>query len=112
MSVRREELLGVVEGIYRRGSVWGEPSRAEDGTVRVSDGGGVTWIAMAVLPEDVADDGFRNRLVELSQEHMPPPDGRRCVLELLPSAECSNDVQVLLRELRLDERVSVYSLAA
>jgi hypothetical protein len=112
MSVQREELLDVVEGIYRRGSVWGEPSRAEDGTVRVHDGGGVTWIAMAVLPEDVADDGFRERLAELSREHMPPPDGRRCVLELVPAEECADDVERILRELRLDEIVGVYSRAA
>lgn len=43
---------------------------------------------------------------------MPAPDGRRCVLELLPARECEDEVQTLLRELRLDERVSVYSLAA
>lgn len=112
MSARREELLDVLEGIYRGGDVWGEPSRADDGTLRVPDSGGVTWIAMAVVPEDLDDDGLRDRLVALSGEHMPSPDGRRCVLELLPAKECESDVQALLRELRLDERVSVYSLAA
>lgn len=112
MSARREELLRVLEGLYRRGLVWGEPLRADDGTVRVSDSGGVTWIAMAVVPEDLADEGFRGRLVELSRQRMPPPDGRRCVLELLPAEECADHVKAILRELRLDEIVGVYSRAA
>lgn len=111
MSARREELLGIVEEIYRGGSVWGEPSRADDGTVRVSDGGGVTWIAMAIVPEDIAS-GLTDRILQLSSERMPEPDGRPCVLELVPAQECALDVAEMLRELRLDQRVGVYSLAA
>ena len=112
MSDRREELLTILESVYRRGGVWGEPQRTDDRTVRVPDSGGVTWIAMAVVPEDLTGDGFRERLVELSGQHMPEPDGRRCVLELLPAEECADEVRAMLRELRLDEIVGVYSLAA
>jgi hypothetical protein len=110
----REELLSLLEDFYRRGIVWGEPWRADDGTVRVSDGGGVTLIGAAVVPEDLADGGeaFRKRLLGLCAEHMPTPDGRRCVVELLPAEECAGEVDTILRELRLDERVGTYSRAA
>jgi hypothetical protein len=114
MSTRREELLSLLEDFYRRGVVWGEPWRADDGTVRVSDGGGVTWIAAAVVPEDLADGGeaFRARVLALTDEQMPQPDGRPCVVELFPADECAGDVHAILRELRLEERVGVYSRAA
>jgi hypothetical protein len=114
VSAQREELLSLLEDFYRRGIVWDEPWRPGDGTVRVSDGGGVTWIATAVVPEDLGAGGeaFRERLLDLCAEHMPPPDGRRCVVELLPAQECAGDVAAILRELRLEERVGVYSLAA
>ena len=111
MSARREELLAVLEGLYRRGSVWGEPSRSDDGTVRVPDCGGVTWIALAVVPEDLADPAFPERLRDLSSRRMPD-DGRLSPLELLPAEECRAGVEELLRELHLDERVGVYALAA
>lgn len=111
MSAKREELLTILEDIYRRGSVWGEPKRAEDGTVRVGDCGGVTWIAMAVVPQDLDDPAFPARLRELSSRRMPE-DGRLCPLELLPAKECRAELGALLRELRLVERVGVYSLAA
>ena len=111
MSVKREELLATLEGIYRRGSVWGEPRRSEDGTVTVADCGGVTWIALAVLPDDLDDAGFPARLRDLANRRMPG-DGRRCPLELLPAEECRAELDALLRELRLDERIGVYSLAA
>ena len=111
MSAKREELVATLEEIYRRGSVWGEPRRAEDGTVTVADCGGVTWIALAVLPDDLANASFPARLRELASRRMPG-DGRRCPLELLPAEECRAELDALLRELRLDERVGVYSLAA
>lgn len=111
MSGRREELLATLEKIYRRGVVWGEPKRAEDGTIRVPDCGGVTWIALAVLPEDLADPAFPARLRELSSRRMAET-GRLCPLELLPAEECRAQLDALLRTLRLDERVGVYSLAA
>ena len=103
--------MATLEEIYRRGSVWGEPKRAGDGTVTVADCGGVTWIAMAVLPDDLQDAGFAARLRDLADRRMPG-DGRRCPLELLPAEECRAELDALLRELRLDERIGVYSLAA
>jgi len=111
MSANRDELLATLEEIYRRGSVWGEPRRAADGTVRVPDCGGVTWIALAVLPDDLDDAGFPARIRDLADTRMPG-DGRRCPLELLPAEECRAELGALLHELRLDERVGVYSLAA
>ena len=65
---------------------------------------------MAVLPADLADDSFGERLRELSdvREH----DGARCPFELLPEAECAGEVRSLLDRLKLSERVAVYSLAA
>ena len=111
MSASREQLLLTLETIYRRGGVWGEPRRADDGTVRVPYCGGVTWIALAVLPDDLDDAGFPARLHDLANTRMPG-DGRRCPLELLPAEECRAELDALLRELRLDERVGVYSLAA
>ena len=53
MSDRCEELLTILERVYRRGVVWGEPQRTDDRTVRVPDSGGVTWIAMAIVPGDL-----------------------------------------------------------
>lgn len=111
MSARREELLATLEAVYRRGSVWGNPFRADDGTVRVADSGGVTWIGLAVVPEDLDDPGFADRLRDFASRRMPS-DGRLCPLEVLPAEECRAKVEALLRDLRLDERVSVYALAA
>lgn len=107
----RDELTAVLEDLYRAGTVWGEPERASDGTVRVLDCLGVEWAALAVLPEDLDDPAFSGRLVELANRRMPD-SGRRCVLELLPAEECREAVEALLRELRLDERVSVYASAS
>jgi hypothetical protein len=104
----REELTAVLEDLYRTGSVWGEPARAGDGTVHVIDCLGVEWFALAVVPEDMDDPTFPGRLVELANREMPGT-GRRCVLELLPAEECRAALEGLLRELRLDERVSVYA---
>ncbi len=104
----RDELTAVLEDLYRTGSVWGEPARADDDTVRVLDCLGVEWIALAVVPEDLDDPALPGRLIELANRHMPDT-GRRCVVELLPAEECRPAVEALLRELRLDERVSVYA---
>ncbi len=111
MSVRKQELVAVLERYYREAG-W-RVERAEDGTVRAVGPGGVTWIGMAVVPEDLAIAGFEQRLVELSQQRMP--DGRElCPLELLPDAACAHELRALLARLRLDEQghVEVYSLAA
>ena len=107
----RDELIGVLESHYRAGTVWGMPTRAEDDSVRVIDCLGVEWVALAVVPEDLDDPAFPDRLVELANRTMPGT-GSRCELELLPADECRPAVESLLRKLRLDERVSVYSRAA
>lgn len=107
----RDELIGVLESHYRAGTVWGTPTREEDDSVRVIDCLGVEWVALAVVPEDLDDPAFPGRLVELASRTMPET-GARCELELLPAEECKDAVEFLLRQLRLDERVSVYSQAA
>ena len=109
MSTGREELLDTLERYYR-GCGW-KVDRAEDGTLRATGAGGVTWIGMAVVTTDLADDGFPDRLVELSNVHMAE-DGARCPFEIFPAPECAGDVRSLLERLRLSERVAVYSLAA
>ena len=108
MEIRKQELLDELERYYR-GCGW-KVERAEDGTVRAAGTGGVTWIGMAVVTADLADEGFAPRLVELSD--VREDDGARCPFELLPDPECAEDVRSLLAQLRLTERVSVYSLAA
>ncbi len=109
MMSRRQELLDQLE-CYYRGCGW-NVERAEDGTVRAAGTGGVTWIGMAVVADDLAADDFAERLVALSDVHMAE-DGARCPFELLPDADCARDVRSLLERLRLAERVAVYSLAA
>ncbi len=85
--------------------------RGEDGTVRARGAGGVTWIGMAVVPEDLAAAGFESRLLDLSEQRMPK-GGELCPFELLPAEDCADDLRAVLGRLRLDDRVSVYSLAA
>src|SRR6266508_1404318 len=97
MSERREELLAALEAVYRRGSVWGEPSRADDGSVRVSDSGGVTWIGLAVMPEDLEDPAFADRLRDFASQRMPS-DGRG--LTLRPTARRARQ-RLLARRLSL-----------
>ena len=111
MSGRRQELLDELERHYH-GCGW-KAERAEDGTVRAAGPGGVTWIGLPVVPEDLADESLADRLRALAEERMP---GRRerCPLEILPDPACADDVRALLDSLRLRERghVEVYSLAA
>jgi len=110
MSERREELRGLLETYYR-GAGW-KVARHEDGTVRAAGIGGVTWIGLAVVPEDLGDPTFEPLLATLAEERMPK--GERCPLELLPAEECADELRLLLDRLRLDRRghVEVYSLAA
>ncbi len=108
MSAKREELLGKLEDYYR--SCGWPVERARDGTVRAAGPGGVTWIGMAVVEEDLTD-GLEERLVKLSEVRMPS-GGERCPLELLPAEECAGELRAVLGRLRLAGRVSVYSLAA
>lgn len=109
MASRRQELSDELERHYR-GCGW-KVERAGDGTVRAEGAGGVTWIGLAVVGDDLADGAFAERLVELSDVRMPA-DGPRCPFELLPDAACAGEVRSLLVRLRLSERVSVYSRAA
>jgi len=108
MESRKRELLDELERYYR-GCGW-KVERASDGTVRAVGTGGVTWIGMAVVPADLADDHFAPRLLELSD--VREIDGARCPFELLPEPDCAGDLKSLLAELRLTDRISVYSLAA
>jgi hypothetical protein len=110
MSTRRQELQATLADHYR--SCGFKPRVADDGTVRATGIGGVTWIGLAVVPEDLADGSFGDRLLALADERMPA--GELCPFELLPAEECAGDVAALLAELRLEGRghVAVYSLAA
>jgi hypothetical protein len=109
MDDRRQELLNVLERYYR---ACGWPvERAADGTTRAVGPGGVTWIGMAVISDDLTSEDFPERLLELSDVRMHA-DGARCPLELLPDPGCAAQLQSLVSHLQLAERVSVYSLAA
>lgn len=108
---RREELTQALERLYRNGGMWGTPRREPDGTVRVEDVGGVTWIGIAVLPEDVHDEGFRSRLLQISGKTMPDSHWR-CPVELMPDPACQHELERVLRELRLEDAVDVYQTAA
>lgn len=108
---RREELLQALERVYASGSVWGTPRREPDGTVRVEDVGGVTWIGIAVLAEDVHDRSFQARLGDYAGRTMPGTHWR-CPVELMPEPSCQHELERVLRELRLEDAVDVYQTAA
>ncbi len=110
MSARREELQTLLETHYR--SCGWKAARADDGTVRADGIGGVTWIGLAVVPEDLDEASFEGRLVALADTRMPR--GELCPLELLPAEDCADRLRSVLDRLRLRERghVEVYSLAA
>jgi hypothetical protein len=98
MECRREELQAKLVEHYR--SCGFTPRVEDDGTVRAAGIGGVTWIGLAVVADDLAD--------------VRMPAGQLCPLELLPAEECTAAVTALLAQLRLERRghVEVYSLAA
>ena len=83
---------------------------APDGTVRAVGLGGVEWIGLVIVREDVPQ--VAERLVALSRERMPT--GQFCALELLPDADCERDVRDVLRRTGIRDwrYVEVYSLAA
>lgn len=110
MSETRQRLVEQLEAYYR-GCGW-SVQRSADGTVRASGPGGVTWIGLAVTADDLAHEGFDQRLIALSDERMPR--GELCPFELLPEQECADELRATLARLRLDARghVAVYSLAA
>ena len=110
MSGKRQELLTRLERYYRE---LGWPvERGHESVVHASGPGGVTWIGMAVVPEDLGSEDFESRLVEASEQRMPR--GELCPLELLPSEECALELRGVLDRLGLSERghVEVYSIAA
>lgn len=108
MATSRLELEALLEQHYR--SAGWKVGRADDGTVRATGLGGVTWIGLPIVPEDL-DESFEARLLALSAEHMP--HGQLCPLELLPATECAERVRGLVDRLRLRDRgnLEVYSLA-
>jgi hypothetical protein len=111
MEAKRQELAAQLEAYYR--SCGWKVRLEKDGTVRADGPGGVTWIGLPVVPEDLGGPAFDERLVELSGQRMPR-SGELCPLELLPATECADAVRARLAELRLADRgnVGVYSLAA
>jgi hypothetical protein len=96
---------------YYRSCGWAV-RRHDDGTVRAAGPGGVTWIGLAVTSDDLAADGFDDRLLGLSDERMP--QGALCPFELLPAEDCAAELRARLERLRLADRghVAVYSFAA
>jgi hypothetical protein len=86
---------------------------AEEGTVRASGPGGVTWLGAVVVPEDLTSEAFRERLVELSSRRMPG-GAELCPLDLLATEECEGELRALLDRLGLSGRphVSLYTRAA
>jgi len=110
MDALRADLVAHLEAYYR-GCGW-KVERADDGTVRAAGVGGVTWIGLPVVADDLADPRFGQRLLTLADERMPA--GQLCPLELLPAHDCAEELRSLLDELRLGDRghVEVYRLAA
>lgn len=110
MSVRKQELQAALESYYRDCG-W-KAERLDDGTIRATGIGGVTWIGLPVTRDDLDHDEFETRLLALSDERMPA--GELCPLELLPDEDCDQDLRLLLGRLGLAQRthVQVYSLAA
>ncbi len=110
MEATRQELREALERYYRGCGF--AVARGGDGSVRARGIGGVTWIGVPVVAEDLEDEAFASRLRDLAEERMPK--GERCPLELLPAAECADGLRALLADLRLADRghVEVYELAA
>ena len=110
MDDARTQLSGLLETYYR-GCGW-TVERRDDGSVRAKGLGGVTWIGLPVVADDLVDPTFPETLRGLSNERMPT--GELCPLELLPDPECAHDLHALLMDMRLAERghVEVYAVAA
>jgi hypothetical protein len=110
MGATKDELAAALESHYR--SCGWHVERSVDGTVRARGWGGVTWIGLPVVADDLDDSGFEGRLVALSSQRMPT--GELCPLELLPGAGCEDHLRAILDRLRLHERghVEVYAVAA
>ena len=109
MGMTRADLLAQLETYYR-GCGW-KVEPVDDRTVHAHGPGGVTWVGLAVVSDDLREGAFADRLSELSARRMES-GGERCPLELLPDPACADDLRSLLTTLRLTDRVSVYSLAS
>ena len=108
MATRRQELQAKLVEHYRRCGF--DVEVAGDGTVRAVGLGGVSWIGLVIVREDL--DGLAEHLVELSRERMAT--GQLCALELLPDGDCEQDVREVLGRTRIRDwrYVEIYSLAA
>ncbi len=111
METGRRELLETLEDHYRS-SGW-RVKRDDERTLFAEGPGGVTWIGMAVIPADLEEEGAEDRFKDLAERRMEG-GGELCPFELLPSADCKEDLQDLLRRIGIADRgnVAVYSFAA
>lgn len=107
----REQLLKALETHYRE-SGW-RVRRQDDSTVFADGPGGVTWIGTAVVPEDLRREDIEERLRALAEKRMEG-SGELCPFELLPSADCQDELRELLSRIGISERsnVAIYSFAA
>lgn len=111
MGMTRRELLETLEAEYR-GSGW-RVRRDDEATIFADGPGGVTWIGTAVVPADLEQDGIEERFKDLAERRMDG-GGELCPFELLPSPDCKDDLQALLKRIGIADRgnVAVYSFAA
>ncbi len=111
MGTNRKELLEALEAHYR-GSGW-RVKRGEDDTLFADGPGGVTWIGRAVVAADLEDEGVEDRFRELAERRMEG-GGELCPFELLPSADCKDELEALLSRIGIADRsnVAVYAFAA
>lgn len=111
METSRDQLTRRLTEHYR-GQGW-VTRDDEDGIVLADGPGGVTWIGAAVVAHDVASGELESRLVDLADRRMTH-GGELCPLELLPAADCVDELEALLERLGLADRrhVAVSSLAA
>lgn len=111
MEAARRKLLETLEAHYR-GSGW-EVERADERTLFADGPGGVTWIGTAVVPADLEEEGIEGRFKDLAERRMEG-GGELCPFELLPSEECKEDLEELLRRIGIADRsnVAVYSFVS
>lgn len=110
VSEQRAALQAILEQHYRANG-WTPIGREAGGVLCASGPGGVSWFGLAVVPHDLSSATLADVIQELADRRMPDR-GERCVLDLLPAAECHDAVQRLLAELGLAGRrnITLYSL--
>jgi hypothetical protein len=111
MEVERRHLADTLENHYR--SQGWPVEKAQDGLLRASGPGGVTWLGAAVVSDDLASEDFAERLVDLASRRMKG-GAELCPLDLLAAPECEGELRSLLDRVGLGGRphVSLYSRAA